>query len=52
MLSVLLLAAGTWGLYAPGGYHAFTTQSARGREVRADPRPLPDAGFQDQASAR
>ena len=52
VLSVLLLATGTWGLYwATDGFRAFTTQSARTVEVRADPRPLPDVAFQDQSGA-
>jgi protein SCO1/2 len=53
VLSVLLLAAGTWGLYrATDGFQAFTTQTARTVEVRADPRPVPDAGVEDQTGAR
>lgn len=52
-LSVVLLALGGWGLaQATNGFRAFTTQSARTLEVRAQPRAVPDVALQDATGAR
>lgn len=51
-LSVVLLALGVWGLaQATDGFHAFTTQTARTLEVRAQPRALPAVTLQDETGA-